>query len=48
MATKHDDTDAPFPAITDPVRYYRTNDDLPADALQLPAVLNVRPYQSKA
>jgi hypothetical protein len=25
-----------------------SNDDLPAEALQLPAVLNVRPSQSKA
>jgi hypothetical protein len=25
-----------------------SNDDLPADALQLPAVLNVSPYRSKA
>jgi hypothetical protein len=25
-----------------------SNDDLPADALQLPAVLNVRPSQNKA
>jgi hypothetical protein len=29
-------------------RRISSNDDLPADALQLPAVLNVRPSQSKA
>jgi hypothetical protein len=29
-------------------RRFSSNDDLPADALQLPDVLNVRPSQSRA